>query len=522
MSSSDIWDKIKNQLKSYPIDPNNRLKLKSVVLSNSLKVKVLISGNDFILLVPSRPIKSILEKEFLVHIKQAIHDVMQKAYDVSIEIQSQFALNKKLSQVVNNNDLVKQEFSQNVLSLKKTNPIKIDESAFPPSNKSFGSFNSNQQLVNNSMLNTSIPNSNFVDIDSSDIENNKFYRVNSIQEGKVFDNFIEGPTNKILCTNGKEVAKNPGDPVRNPFFAYGDTGLGKTHILFAIGNEVLKQYPNKKVMYVTFDQFYSDFIIACEDFKKSGYDQGLIKQFKYLYRNLDVLLIDDMQELERFKNIENEFIALMNDIINSSNQIVFAASCHPHELRKVDERLRNRFLSGVSIKVEPPDLDTRKKIIEEKSKEMGVCFDKQCVDFLANKFQTNVRVIEGHIKTIAAYVSSDTKVTLDVVRDALRGVLKSQAKLITIDNIKQIVADYFKITVKDIEAKNRHKNVAYARMMAMKIARELTGESFPSIGKKFGGKDHSTVMHADKKISALINRDEQVKSDYEVLKAQLA
>lgn len=357
-----------------------------------------------------------------------------------------------------------------------------------------------------------------------EIQNNPYFKKNSIAKGKTFENFVEGPTNQILYENCKEIARNPGDNNLNPYLVYGESGLGKTHILLAIGNSIQKQYPNIKLMYVSMQQFFNDFTTALNDYKiNRNSANSLINHFKNLYRSLDVLLLDDIQELERFKGINDEFIGLMNDL-SGNQQLVFASSKHPSEMRNVVHKLRDRFASGVSIKVEPPDPDTRRRIILQKAKEVGIKLDKQSVEFITAKFASNIRILEGHIKTIAANIvgnRGDTLVTVNLVKSVLKDPLAAKAKLVTVDNIKQTVADYFRITVADIDSKARPRNIAHPRMLAMVLARELTGQSYPSLGKQFGGRDHTTVINAQKKIQKLCEQDVQMKEAYENMKLQL-
>ncbi len=363
----------------------------------------------------------------------------------------------------------------------------------------------------------------------AEVKENPFFRHHAhlIQKNKNFDNFVEGPTNATLCDSGKKVAEHPGTSDRNPLFVYGDTGLGKTHILFAIANSLQVNYPEKKVMYVPLISIYQDFVQAVDDYSKSKNSvTGLISKFKALYKSLDVLLIDDMQEFNnRFSDaFVGEFTNIMNEISTSGKQLVFAASVHPSEIKKIDSRLSSRFRSGVVIKVEPPDSDTRRKIILKKIDEMGLKFDRQSVDFMTLKFQTNVRNLEGYIKTIGATImgpKSDTIVTIDRVKFVLKDELAQRAKMVTVDNIKETVSEYFKITVKDMDSPSRSKPIARPRMIAMTLARELTGQSYPSLGKQFGDRDHSTVMHACDKLAKWIQTDHQIRTDYENLKLQL-
>lgn len=364
-------------------------------------------------------------------------------------------------------------------------------------------------------------------LNDDEIKSNRFYKLHSIDPAKRFDNFVEGPTNQKLCDSGKLIAKTPGNSDRNPFFVYGESGLGKTHILFAIGNAILKERPNLRVMYVNMSTWVTDFHMALDAYYMTKEKSvKLLTQFKTLYRNLDVLLIDDMQEIVKrettTKIISNELIDLMNDVNLKRCQLIFASNIHPQVMVNVDGRLRNRFQSGVCIKVEPPDYDTRRRIVELKAREMNLSLDKSSIDFIAYKMQTNVRTLEGHIKTVGAFcINIQGTITVDIVKEALHDVLAGKEKLLTVDNIKKTVADYYKITVKEIDSSARPASIAHPRMMAMYLARELTNKSFPSLGKEFGGKDHSTVMNAKNRIEKLIKTNPQFREDYENLKLQL-
>lgn len=370
----------------------------------------------------------------------------------------------------------------------------------------------------------------FRTLNDSEITENRYYKADSIDITKRFDNFVEGPTNKNLCENGKLISQMPGNSDRNPFFVYGESGLGKTHILFAIGNAILKQNPNKKVMYVNMSTWLTDYHMALSSYydqSKNKTTESLI-EFRTLYRNLDVLLIDDMQELVKreTKNftISHELINLMHDINNNYKkcQLIFASNIHPQTMVNVEGRLRSRLLSGVCIKVEPPDYDTRRKIVELKAREMKLNLDSSSIDFIAYKMQTNVRTLEGHIKTLGALCPDRNQIiTVHMVKDILHDALAGKEKLLTVDNIKKTVADYYRITVKEIDSSARPSSIALPRMMAMYLARELTNKSFPHLGKEFGGKDHSTVMNAKKRISKLIETDQKLREDYNNLKLQL-
>ncbi|WP_031578696.1 chromosomal replication initiator protein DnaA [Ruminobacter sp. RM87] len=583
MASLELWENVKRYLFSLPL--NRSLAKLKIFLRTA---NVVIQDNTFSILVPNRMIKGLLVNEFMDSIVEAVRYVSNKNYNVAIEVQSEFSVNKSVNlnspvrvggNIVNNMSRQVPEpqvenrahsyqdnqfnnsgmrLSQNVGGTYANN--RILESEVYQNNyqqiKPRGNYSDLQELNASEILphnvieqnancapennvndiypleNNSLYENSSVDFDQTesysmdDFKNNIFYKSVNIQKDKNFDNFVEGPTNQNLCTNGKLVAKDPGNSQRNPFFIWGDSGLGKTHILNAIANEVASRHPEKKIILVTLDRFYQDFLRAVNDYKRGGINSATYNNYKSFYRSADVFFIDDIQQLENTVGLTKDFITLFDEIVCSNVQLIFAASQHPANFRKLDSRIRNRISSGVVIKVEPPDKDTRERIIVEKIKEMNLSFDNQSIVFLANKFQTNIRVLEGHIKTIGAYVTGTAgkiqTVTVDVVKEALKDSLNAHAKLQTVDNIKQVVAEYYGITVKDIDSSARPKSIAYARMMAMALARELTKASYPSLGKQFGNKDHSTVINAWNKVNKMIaENDPQYREDWENLKLQL-
>ncbi|WP_157617721.1 chromosomal replication initiator protein DnaA [Succinimonas amylolytica] len=565
------WEKVKKHLESVPLGGARQMQLR-MFLKKSMAV-VSDQHNVLTVYVPNRLVKDFLENNNYVDtIRAATMESLGREYRVNIDLQSnmKFGDNSNTQSKLEspfhggripvpsqrNTDregdvskvgysyLPQKEIQMNSSSVQPHNEVssfdrfglKIDDMGrgFVPHTEAKGASVSDRpsqyEKGSISSQDDSFQNMSFSkQLSLAEVKENPFYRQHKhlILKNKNFDNFVEGPTNATLCDNGKLVAEHPGTSDRNPLFVYGDTGLGKTHILFAIANSLLTNYPDKKVMYVPLISIYQDFVQAVADYSTSKNSvTGLISKFKALYKSLDVLLIDDMQEFNnKFSDsFAGEFTSIMNEISTSGKQLVFAASVHPSEIKKIDSRLSSRFRSGVVIKVEPPDSDTRRKIILKKIEEMGLKFDKQSVDFMTLKFQTNVRNLEGYIKTIGATIlgpKSDTVITVDRVKSVLKDELAQRAKMVTVDNIKETVSEYFKISVKDMDSPSRSKPIARPRMIAMTLARELTGQSYPSLGKQFGDRDHSTVMHACDKLAKWIQTDHQIRSDYENLKLQL-
>ena len=576
------WEKVKKHLETVPLDGARKMQLR-MFLKKSMAV-VSDQRNVLTVYVPNRLVKDFLENNGYVDtIRAATMESLGREYRVVIDLHSNMNFgdkksaqfkqdsgiqNSSLSVSQNSNtgvgyhfNGVKQNYPQtsrspqtfvqpqssfpsDVSQDSETSSLdrfglnldlgtRYDNSAAIGAGPGAGANSGTESQFDNRIIpsqDDSFQNMGFSkQLTLAEVKDNPFFRHHAhlIQKNKNFDNFVEGPTNATLCDSGRKVAEHPGTSDRNPLFVYGDTGLGKTHILFAIANSLQVNYPEKKVMYVPLISIYQDFVQAVDDYSKSKNSvTGLISKFKALYKSLDVLLIDDMQEFNnRFSDaFVGEFTNIMNEISTSGKQLVFAASVHPSEIKKIDSRLSSRFRSGVVIKVEPPDSDTRRKIILKKIDEMGLKFDRQSVDFMTLKFQTNVRNLEGYIKTIGATImgpKSDTIVTVDRVKFVLKDELAQRAKMVTVDNIKETVSEYFKITVKDMDSPTRSKPIARPRMIAMTLARELTGQSYPSLGKQFGDRDHSTVMHACDKLAKWIQTDHQIRTDYENLKLQL-
>ena len=586
MSSSDLLlEKVKNFLKALPITNKKNFQKLNIFLKST---KLYQNASDVYLLVPNMIVKQYLEREdYLNLIISAFNECMHSQCNVYVVLSKNFSLSslkeiRKEDQINKNSGNLKKE--QKVPSkVTKKHIIKeeneLDESFDLTSNVSTNDYDCRQQESNSTYEFIAQPEESFINEEStskqykisyesdnqenasymlqpeyenseetveepkiknerkfvgsyrtltdSQIQENRFFKIHSIDSSKRFDNFVEGPTNEKLCNSGKLIAKTPGNPDRNPFFVYGDSGLGKTHILFAIGNAILKEQPHLKVMYVNMSTWITDYHMALnEHYSNNDKSLKLLTQFKTLYRNIDVLLFDDMQEIVKRetnqKMLSSELIDLMNDVSLKGCQLVFASNIHPQDMLNVEGPLRNRFQSGVCIKVEPPDYETRRRIVELKAKEMNLDLEPKSIDFIAYKMQTNVRTLEGYIKTIGAYcINMRGRISVDVVKDALHDVLAGKEKLLTVDNIKKTVAEYYKITVKDIDSSARPASIAHPRMMAMYLARELTNKSFPILGKEFGGKDHSTVMNAKKRIEKLIATNQKYREDYDNLKLQL-
>lgn len=330
------------------------------------------------------------------------------------------------------------------------------------------------------------------------------HQVNSNLLSKyTFDNFIVGESNKFAQAAALSVAENPGK-LYNPLFIYGNSGLGKTHLMHAIGNFIV-EHSNKRVLYVTSDQFIQDFIgINRRD--SSGTNFNCVDFFKDKYRNIDVLIIDDIQFLSGATQTQQEFFHTFNTLYSDSKHIIISSDRSPDDLKLLEERLRTRFCWGLTVNIFPPDFNLRVEIIKRKITAGGT-FEKDIpedvIEYIASNMGNNVRQLEGCITRLVAYsaMMGGIPITLPLALEALKDfVSKGISEKNDIHRIQKVVAEYFQITVEDIRSKKRSSNIAFPRQIAMYLCRHITGESFPKIGIEFGGKDHSTVMHSIKKI----------------------
>ncbi|TKB46991.1 chromosomal replication initiator protein DnaA [Ferrimonas sediminicola] len=321
-----------------------------------------------------------------------------------------------------------------------------------------------------------------------------------------FDNFVEGKSNQLARAAATQVSDNPGGAY-NPLFLYGGTGLGKTHLLHAVGNGILKNNPNAKVIYMHSERFVQDMVRALQN--------NAIAEFKRYYRSVDALLIDDIQFFANKDRSQEEFFHTFNALLEGNHQIILTSDRYPKEIDGVEDRLKSRFGWGLTVAIEPPELETRVAILMRKAQESKIHLPDEVAFFIAKRLRSNVRELEGALNRVIANANfTGRPITIDFVREALRDLLALQEKLVTIDNIQKTVAEYYKIKVADILSKRRSRSVARPRQVAMALAKELTNHSLPEIGDAFGGRDHTTVLHACRKIEQLREESHDIKEDY--------
>jgi chromosomal replication initiator protein len=316
----------------------------------------------------------------------------------------------------------------------------------------------------------------------------------------VFDNYIEGECNRVACRAGKTVVEKPGASSFNPLVIYGGTGLGKTHLAQAIGNEVKKNNPNKVVLYVSSEKFINQFV----DHSKNN----AINDFIHFYQLIDVLIIDDVQFFNKAEKSQDAFFAIFNHLHQSGKQLVLTSDKSPRDLEGVQERLLSRFRWGLSADLQIPDYETRIEIIENKMKNDGVFMPKEVVKYLAYNIHTNVRELEGAFISLLAQSSLNRKeIDLDLAKKVLRNFIKTSSKEITIDSIQKMVCEYFDVAYEKLLAKTRKREIVQARQITMFLAKSFTKNSLKTIGEHFGGRDHTTVIHSCQTVKDLMDTD---------------
>ena len=321
-----------------------------------------------------------------------------------------------------------------------------------------------------------------------------------------FDNFVEGKSNQLGKAAALQVSENPGGAY-NPLFLYGGTGLGKTHLLHAVGNGIIKNNPNAKVVYMHSERFVQDMVKALQN--------NAIEEFKRYYRSVDALFIDDIQFFANKDRSQEEFFHTFNALLEGNHQIILTSDRYPKEIDGVEDRLKSRFGWGLTVAIEPPELETRVAILMRKAQESGINLPDEVAFFIAKRLRSNVRELEGALNRVIANANfTGRPITIDFVREALRDLLALQEKLVTIDNIQKTVAEYYKIKMADMLSKRRSRSVARPRQVAMALSKELTNQSLPEIGDAFGGRDHTTVLHACRKIAQLREESHDIKEDY--------
>ena len=338
------------------------------------------------------------------------------------------------------------------------------------------------------------------------INSSKDPLANSLIPSLTFKNFVIGKSNHIALAAAKQVAKGSKESY-NPLFIYGGVGLGKTHLMHAIGNRIQKNLSGKKISYIHSERFVSDMVKSLQ--------LGAINEFKQHYRSLDALLIDDIQFFAKKEQSQEELFHTFNSLLERGSQMILTCDRYPKEIVGLEDRLKSRFGWGLPVVIEPPELETRVAILLSKAENMGQTLETECAFFIAQKVRSNVRELEGALKRVVASSNfTGKKIDIGLIKDSLKDLLAIQARQVSVDNIQKIVAEYYNIKLSDLLSKRRSRSIARPRQMSMFLAKELTNHSLPEIGDSFGGRDHTTVLHACKKIKELRNFNNEIEEDY--------
>ncbi|MFG1490289.1 chromosomal replication initiator protein DnaA, partial [Oceanospirillum sp. HFRX-1_2] len=331
----------------------------------------------------------------------------------------------------------------------------------------------------------------------------------ALNPNHTFETFVEGKSNQLARAASRQVAENPGGAY-NPLFLYGGVGLGKTHLMHAVGNYLVQQNPNAKVMYLHSERFVADMVKALQ--------LNAINDFKRLYRSVDALLIDDIQFFAGKERSQEEFFHTFNALLEGGQQMILTSDRFPKEISGMEERLKSRFGWGLTVAIDPPELETRVAILKKKADQARVLLSDDAAFFIAQKIRSNVRDLEGALKKVIADSHfRGQPITTDFIRESLRDLFAVQDKQVGIDNIQRTVAEYYSIKVPDLLSKRRSRSVARPRQVAMALAKELTNHSYPEIGDAFGGRDHTTVLHACRKVKELQEENAEIREDYKSL-----
>ena len=332
---------------------------------------------------------------------------------------------------------------------------------------------------------------------------------NSLISNFTFEAFVEGKSNNVALAAAKQIAEMP-DGAYNPLFIYGGVGLGKTHLMHAVGNKLKEKDPSKKIVYVHSERFVGDMVKSLQ--------LGAINEFKNFYRTVDALLIDDIQFFAGKEQSQEELFHTFNALLEGGQQMILTCDRYPKEISGLEERLKSRLGWGLPVVIEPPELETRVAILLSKSIEMGIELPQDSAFYIAQKVRSNVRELEGSLKRVGANSKfTNRPIDVNLIKESLKDLLAIQARQVSIDNIQKTVSDYYNIKLSDLLSSKRNRSLARPRQLSMSLAKELTNHSLPEIGESFGGRDHTTVLHACRRILALREEDNGIEEDYKKL-----
>ena len=455
-------------------------------------------ASRFLLSAPNRFIRDWVQDKYLVRIEELIdkfgHQQFQ-AIDITVAESTRVSegnprLNKGHLQVVDGS------VSDRAAVSKALTPVIVESTSGPELNSAEQVFQEPFEEV-----------SSLGDIKGTQLKpvHSEITHQSNVIANYNFGTFVEGKSNQLARAAAMQVAENPGGSY-NPLFLYGGVGLGKTHLMHAVGNELLSKNPNAKVVYLHSERFVADMVKALQ--------LNAINDFKRYYRSVDALLIDDIQFFANKERSQEEFFHTFNSLLEDSKQIILTCDKYPKEISGLEERLKSRFGWGLTVAVEPPELETRVAILLKKAEQSNMELPKDAAFFIAQRLRSNVRELEGALKRVIAQAHFKARpIDIDLIKESLKDLLSLQDRLVSIDNIQKTVAEYYKIKVSDLSSKRRNRSIARPRQVAMSLAKELTSHSLPEIGDAFGGRDHTTVLHACRKIEELKESNSDIRED---------
>ncbi|HBF08170.1 MAG TPA: chromosomal replication initiator protein DnaA [Gammaproteobacteria bacterium] len=432
------------------------------------------SGSSIILFAPNRFVRDWVNEKFVNRIQDVIREIDPDVrYEIQVNIGSANA--------------------------KPAAPPKPKEPSAPANTVS----NSNEPRI---VTVDALGDQNPIKPDSAPDVEGRIQHKSSLNPNFTFTSFVEGKSNQLARAAASQVAANPGGSY-NPLFIYGGVGLGKTHLMHAVGNHLLEKNSSAKIVYLHSERFVADMVKALQI--------NAINEFKRYYRSVSALLIDDIQFFAGKERSQEEFFHTFNALLEGGQQMILTSDRYPKEISGVEERLKSRFGWGLTVAIEPPELETRVAILMKKAEESRVDLPHDVAFFVAQKIRSNVRELEGALKRVVANSHFTGKpITIDFVKETLKDLLAVQDRQVSVENIQKVVAEYYKIKVADLHSKRRSRSVARPRQVAMAIAKELTSHSLPEIGDAFGGRDHTTVLHACRKVEELSQSDPDISEDY--------
>ncbi len=433
--------------------------------------------NSVRLLAPNRFVLDWINEKFLNRITEILSELVDQLVEVKIEIGSRSSAKQQRKLV----EMAVENTSEAVLQTTASSTVV-----------------SSAERMNEPSIKNNAPRE--VDVGGT------IKHKSSLNASFTFDNFVEGKSNQLARAAASQVAENPGGAY-NPLFLYGGVGLGKTHLMHAVGNYMGIQNRNAKIVYLHSERFVADMVKALQI--------NAINEFKRYYRSVDALLIDDIQFFAGKERSQEEFFHTFNALLEGGQQMILTCDRYPKEISGVEERLKSRFGWGLTVAAEPPELETRVAILMKKAENAKIHLSPEVAFFIAQKIRSNVRELEGALKRVIANAHfTGRAITLEFVKESLKDLLALQDRQVSIDNIQKMIAEYYKIKISDLHSKRRSRSVARPRQVAMALAKELTNHSLPEIGDAFGGRDHTTVLHACRKVLELRSEDGDIREDY--------